>query len=189
MPNDNHKITQINTEKKMRLLLAPWRYRNDILVRICSALGGSWLLISTLSFSISAQSLTSDEVAAVLVCQCGCGLTVLNCNHVDCPSGIPMEKKIEELIAKGLTKEEIVQEFVKEYGEVVLAAPPKKGFHLAVWYTPFIALSLGLLLVTFLLIKWSRRNRTLYPTPEPQQDLNPSYLSRIEEELKEREKS
>ena len=143
---------------------------------------------SSIFAEISNQPLTLDEVSAGLICQCGCGMTLLNCNHLECPSGIPMEKTIGERIEAGLTKEEIVQEFVTEYGDVILAAPPKSGFHLTVWIAPFIALLLGLLLIASLLRKWSRRRKDLPPTPEASPKLDPAYLARIEKELKETEK-
>jgi cytochrome c-type biogenesis protein CcmH len=131
--------------------------------------------------------LTRDEVSAELICQCGCGMTLLNCNHIDCPSPIPMRKIIDDKIKAGFTKEKIIQDFVDEYGEVVLAAPPKSGFNLYAWIIPIFALILGVIIVLILLLKWSQR-RKIHPTKETSaQKLDPDYLSKVEKELKDLE--
>jgi cytochrome c-type biogenesis protein CcmH/NrfF len=136
---------------------------------------------------VPSPPLTRDKVSAELICQCGCGMTLLNCNHIDCPSGIPMREIIDEKIIAGISKEEIIQDFIDEYGEAVLAAPPKSGFNLYAWITPILALILGLIIVLFLLVKWSQRRR-IHPTKETStQQLDPDYLSKVEKELKDLE--
>jgi len=41
-----------------------------------------------------------------------------------------------EMLDQGFNEEEIRQFFVDRYGEGVLAAPPKTGFHLLAWLVP-----------------------------------------------------
>ncbi len=50
---------------------------------------------------------------------------------------------IRDLIAQGLTKEEIKDELVSEFGEEVLATPSTEGFDLAAWIVPGVAVLAG----------------------------------------------
>src|SRR6185436_12806758 len=44
----------------------------------------------------AAFSATQQEIEESLTCQCGCGLTVHSCNHLQCPSGEPIKKEIAD---------------------------------------------------------------------------------------------
>ena len=64
---------------------------------------------------------------------------------------------IRRLIARGLTKEQILAELERTYGPGILAKPQDSGFSLAVWWVP-VAVVLGLVaLVAALLPRWRRR--------------------------------
>ena len=64
---------------------------------------------------------------------------------------------IRKLIARGLTKEQILAELERTYGPAILAKPQDSGFSLAVWWVP-VAVVLGLAaLVAALLPRWRRR--------------------------------
>jgi cytochrome c-type biogenesis protein CcmH/NrfF len=64
---------------------------------------------------------------------------------------------IRRLIARGLTKEQILAELERTYGPSILARPQDRGFSLAVWWVP-VAVVLGLVaLVAALLPRWRRR--------------------------------
>lgn len=41
------------------------------------------------------------------------------------------------MIDSGKTEDQILNVFVSQYGQTVLAAPPKKGFNLTAWLIPF----------------------------------------------------
>src|SRR4051812_26956947 len=83
---------------------------------------------------------TTQEVEESLSCQCGCGLTVHSCNHLQCGFAVPAKQTIAEQVSQGKGKEEIVAAFVVRYGEKVLSAPTTSGFNLAAWITPFLAI-------------------------------------------------
>jgi cytochrome c-type biogenesis protein CcmH/NrfF len=99
---------------------------------------------------------TQQEVEEALTCQCGCGLTVHSCNHLQCGSGEPMKKEIAERLARGEDKATILAAFAARYGEKVLSAPTFRGFNWFAWLTPFAALLAGGLGVTFVLRRWAR---------------------------------
>jgi cytochrome c-type biogenesis protein CcmH len=44
---------------------------------------------------------------------------------------------------QGKAQEEILQAYVAQYGERILARPTKEGFHLLAWILPFVALVVG----------------------------------------------
>lgn len=63
------------------------------------------------------------------------------------------------MIDSGLNRAEIIDNLVKERGEVILAAPTFKGFNLFAWITPFILiLIVGFGIVT-LLRSWSGKQK------------------------------
>jgi cytochrome c-type biogenesis protein CcmH len=96
------------------------------------------------------------EIEESLVCQCGCGLTVHACNHLNCPSGIPMKEEIARRLADGETKEQILAYFSGKYGEKVLSAPTLSGFNLVAWITPFVFLVVGSIVVVRVARRWLR---------------------------------
>ncbi|MEW6272936.1 MAG: cytochrome c-type biogenesis protein CcmH [Thermodesulfobacteriota bacterium] len=103
-----------------------------------------------------AEVATQAQVETDLTCQCGCGLTVHSCNHLNCGSGIPLKKEIAEQIATGKSREDILSYFEGKYGEKILSSPTARGFNLAAWTVPFIAIALGGLIVGIVLTRWRR---------------------------------
>ena len=61
---------------------------------------------------------------------------------------------IRSLIAQGLTKEEIKDALVREYGESVLATPGDSGFDLTAWVLPIVAAGLGAAGVGYAVWRW-----------------------------------
>ena len=112
------------------------------------------LLVQTPTWAASAP--TFQELEESLTCQCGCGLTVHSCNHLQCPSAIPLRQEIREQMAKGLGKSEILAHFQQKYGEKILSAPTTSGFNLAAWITPFVLLLIGTAFVLVTLRRWQR---------------------------------
>jgi len=96
------------------------------------------------------------EIEEALVCQCGCGLTVHACNHLNCPSGVPIKEEIVKRLTAGETKEQILAYFQERYGEKVLSAPTLRGFNLVAWIAPGVFVVLGVGLVIVVARRWSR---------------------------------
>jgi len=93
--------------------------------------------------------------------------------------------QIREQLAAGWTEEQIMDYFVEQYGERVLAEPQRTGFTSFVWITPLIAMLLGLAIVWQVLKNWRSRTE-LVPAPEPgDPDISPELLARLEKELQE----
>lgn len=142
------------------------------------------------AFAQSAKSTLKDpalatrfnEISAKLVCQCSCNMILGVCNHVNCPSAVPMRQSIEKQLLDGKTDDEIVQGFVDEYGLKVLAAPPASGFNLAVWVMPGFGLLIGLFIVIYIASRWAakRRLEVAGAAPAP---VDPELQKRIEKEI------
>jgi cytochrome c-type biogenesis protein CcmH len=66
---------------------------------------------------------------------------------------------IRRLIARGLTKEQILAELERTYGPAILARPQDSGFSLAVWWVPVIVVVGLVALLAALLPRWRRRGR------------------------------
>jgi len=92
-----------------------------------------------------------------MMCTCGCGQVLLECNHVGCQSSDKMRDQLMAAIDKGDNDDLILQGFVQEYGPTVIAAPTAAGFNKVAWIMPFVALALGLAFVTWLVRAWKNR--------------------------------
>ncbi len=55
-----------------------------------------------------------------------------------------MLKEMDQRVASGDSDDLILQSFVQEYGEAVLAEPPTHGFNSLAWAIPVIAFVMGL---------------------------------------------
>ena len=97
---------------------------------------------------------TAAEVGEGLTCQCGCGLTVANCNHPTCGFAVPTRGEIAAMIAKGMTRTEILESFRHKFGEKVLSAPPAEGFNLLAWIMPFVMVGAGVVLIVMAIGRW-----------------------------------
>ena len=101
-----------------------------------------------------AAAANRQEIAEALTCQCGCGLTVANCNHPNCSFSVPMRERIDTMLAHGMGRAEIIGYFRKQYGEKILSAPTTQGFNLLAWTMPFVALMIGGGLVVLMMGRW-----------------------------------
>ena len=68
-----------------------------------------------------------------------------------------MLKEINERVGRGESDASILQTFVQEYGEGVLAEPPARGFNWLAYLFPAIAFALGLALVVMVIRQWRHR--------------------------------
>ncbi|HLK12756.1 MAG TPA: cytochrome c-type biogenesis protein CcmH [Candidatus Binatia bacterium] len=135
---------------------------------------------------LAAAPPTQQEVEEALTCQCGCGLTVHACNHLQCPSGEPMKREIAERLARGEGKETILAAFRARYGEKVLSAPTFKGFNWLAWVTPFAAVLAAALALGLVLARRSRGPAQGEAPAPPAVD--PALRARLARELEELER-
>lgn len=132
-----------------------------------------------------ATDATQYQLETDLTCQCGCGLTVHSCNHLNCGSAIPLKKEIGEQIATGATRSEILSYFEQKYGEKILSSPTTRGFNIAAWTVPFLAVGIGGFLVVLVLMRWRRatvaRDKKVTGVSSP---LDPKLRERLDSALR-----
>src|SRR5271157_2351911 len=89
---------------------------------------GMALLAAAIPLVVRAQQTDrAKQIGGKLMCMCGCGQVLTQCNHSNCPLSVPMMKELDARIGSGDSDDLIMQAFVQEYGEAVLAEPPAKG--------------------------------------------------------------
>jgi cytochrome c-type biogenesis protein CcmH/NrfF len=132
------------------------------------------LLATAVCFSLGSTDASAryEHLNHQLMCGCGCGQVLGECNHVGCPQSPVQLAELRTAINAGLTDKQILDGFAAKYGMTVLAAPPAKGFDLVAWIAPF-AVFLAALLGTILLIRhWAvgRKEASGAPVSSPEMD-------------------
>lgn len=107
------------------------------------------------------------EIEEMLVCQDSCGMVLYGCDN---STAEYMRNIIKEQLAQGRDKQAILNHFVSVYGEQVLSAPPKKGFNLTAWVTPFVFMLVGIILIYLMVDKWVFVNKMESEDRKEQQD-------------------
>src|SRR5215470_18706146 len=92
-----------------------------------------------------------------MMCTCGCGQVLLECNHVGCQSSDKMRNELLASLERGDNDDLILQGFVQNYGPTVIAAPTAKGFNRIAWVMPFVALALGMTFVVVVVRAWKNK--------------------------------
>jgi cytochrome c-type biogenesis protein CcmH/NrfF len=106
-----------------------------------------------------------DKLGHKLVCQCGCGQILLDCNHVGCPVSPVMIDELHKQVATGLPDTGVLNFFIGKYGPIALSEPIRGGFDLVAWIVPFAVLTLATVGVAVLIVFWKRRNDRNSPPP------------------------
>ena len=145
---------------------------------------GLLVAASPLARTAQAQSMV-DQIEGEIMCQCGCTYTLEACaSAMGCSVGEEMRVAIAAMGAQGMTKAQILDYYVAQYGETILAAPTKRGFNLTAWIMPFAAIAAGGLAIYLLLLAWYRRGSlvTLATQGSRRTALEP-YLEQVDREL------
>jgi cytochrome c-type biogenesis protein CcmH/NrfF len=131
------------------------------------------LLALAVCFSVGATDASSryDHLNHQMMCSCGCGQILGECNHVGCPSSPVQLAELRTAIASGLSDKEILASFSAKYGATVLAAPTTHGFDLVAWIAPFAVFAAALLGTILLVRHWSvGRTQPATPVASPEMD-------------------
>lgn len=117
------------------------------------------VILSILAFFVipgTAHAQTPGDISKQLICLCGEGEVLDICAFHECSVARAMLGTIKEKLSGGESETEIIQFFVAQYGESVLASPPKRGFNLAAWILPFVAIIAGGVIVYTTVRNWVR---------------------------------
>ena len=127
-----------------------------------------------------------EDVAGKLACFCNTcpHLTVTDCT---CSLADRIKTDIKQRLAKGETGDQIVKSYVAQYGDTVLAAPPKSGFNLTAWLIPFLAFGVGgTVLITFLRRQKRSSVETSTKSENTPDQADSYYREMLEKELQQR---
>ena len=131
----------------------------------------------------SEQHPTLPELERELICP--------TCHELLAASTSPIAERmrafIRARIAAGDTKSEIKAKLVDQFGESVLAAPPRSGFNLLAWVLPLAGIVLASGVVGYLAYRWSRGRKAdeeaAGPSVNGRFSLDPELERRLDEEL------
>ncbi len=125
----------------------------------------------------------SDEEVREIASQLRC-VVCQNLSVADSPSetASQMRQIIRERLARGESREQILDYFVSKYGEWILLSPPRRGFNLVVWGLPWASVLVGLVAIGVIVRRWSRSRRD-----EPPEATDPAYRERVRQELRDLE--
>jgi len=121
-------------------------------------------LFSAVTAVVTVLTAAGDQMARFnelghkkLICVCGCGQILLECNHVGCQYSDGMRNELMTAVNRGDSDNLVLQAFVQEYGPTVLAAPPATGFSQTAWTVPFLALAVGIIAVVLVVRAWKNK--------------------------------
>ena len=115
-----------------------------------------------------------NRIAAKLKCNCGCNQNMACVMPPGCPVCKTNKAKMVNLQKSGMSDQQILDKFVAENGKDILVVPPGIAGALG----PYVALSLGFLLVLWT-IRRLMRPRMTSPNGPP---IDAATLARIEKE-------
>ena len=92
--------------------------------------------------------------------------------------------QIRDQLSEGWTDQQIIDYFVAQFGERVLAEPQRKGFTSLVWFLPLIVVLVGLGIVYEILRNW-RKQKPVLVTAESMPEIPEAVRKKIEREIQE----
>jgi cytochrome c-type biogenesis protein CcmH len=108
-----------------------------------------------------------SRIGHEMVCVCGCGQILLECNHVGCPDSDRMIGELRAQMSGGGSDSSIMNWFAAKYGATVLAAPIRGGFDNVAWIAPFAVFFFATLGTGILVYFWKRRSLLNPPPASP----------------------
>jgi cytochrome c-type biogenesis protein CcmH len=140
--------------------------------------------------AVAAPALASEERPTLreLEGELMCPTCATPLDQSDSPIARRMKDFIAARIEAGATKSEIKDELVAQFGQAVLAAPPKDGFNLLAWVLPLAGLLAAALILGIAAWRWTRRRDALeepagLPSSNGRVPLDPELELRLDEAL------
>lgn len=126
-------------------------------------------ILGILLFPGQASAALYDEIQESLICP-SClddRMTVAACND---STAEQTRQDIQQRLASGQTKDQIIEAYVAQYGETILTVPRTTGFNLVAWIVPPLGLIGGIAIVYYAVTRWVR-NRNEGPHGKSRQRL------------------
>lgn len=138
------------------------------------------LLCGLMSFGAADNSMEeiARDIEDNLIAPC-CWSTPVSQHYS--PVADEIRTEVRAMLAEGKSRDEILNHYVAQYGERILASPRAEGFNILAYVLPWAALIMG----AWLLIVLIKKLRSPSPVPGPAKTPDAHYASRIEKELNE----
>jgi cytochrome c-type biogenesis protein CcmH len=146
-------------------------------------------LVAAVALLLAPSALASDrhptlnELENEVMCPV-CNTTLA---QSDSPAAHQIERDISARIRQGWTKTQIKNSLVTEYGESILASPPKRGFNLLAWLLPLVGVGVAAIVLGIAAWSWSRGRTepetSRSPSLNGQGPIDPELERRVDEEL------
>jgi cytochrome c-type biogenesis protein CcmH len=137
------------------------------------------VVLGLLALGATAAGAQAPPNAADLESEIVCPVCETTLDQSNAPIAQRMKGFIRVRIAAGDSEREIKDALVDQFGEGVLARPPRGGFGALAWALPLLALGAGAVAIAFLIRAWSSR-RVVEADDAP---LDPRLERRVDEEL------
>ncbi len=144
----------------------------------------SSLLVFTIAVAALAQTASEKpsvdvrRVGARLQCQCGCKDSVATCSMLECSFSKPAKLRIAQMQSLGMSDDQIVQAFIRDYGMGIYLAPPN-AFG---WIVPYASVGVGLVVILLFLRKYKPKPMTDLGTIEADDPELAKYKEQIEKD-------
>ncbi len=136
----------------------------------------TFLTLSVLILSSTNEDLIIDLERSLMAPCCWSG-TVYDHGHSQ------LENEIQSMVNEGQTRQQILDHYVRIYGERILAIPVAQGFNVMAWIVPIIIAIAALIL--FGLFLRTPKNKDNKSTQVSSEDTSIPFNNQIEKELQE----
>jgi cytochrome c-type biogenesis protein CcmH len=137
-------------------------------------------VVGLLAVGATGAAAAAPPNAADLEAEIVCPVCETTLDQSNAPIAQRMKAFIRARIGAGDSEQEIKDALVAQFGEGVLARPPRGGFGALAWALPLAALGVGAVAVAFLVRAWSRRRVVEADDEAP---LDPRLERLVDEEL------
>jgi len=124
------------------------------------------------------------EMEGEIQCTCGgCNSSIKDCPMMGCHGDSLQTAKLQQLIAEGKTREEILAAYVSEFGsQAVLSRPIDRGFNRLAWAFPYMVAVVALVGVFVTARRWS--SRSAVDAAAGDAGVDPTLDARLDDELR-----
>src|SRR5580698_8342385 len=143
---------------------------------------GLVVLLAIFTMGSADTAVRYNDLGHKMMCACGCGQILIECNHLGCPDSDRMLGELRVSLAGGASDDVILASFQEKYGPTILAAPMLTKFNIVAWIVPPILLLFGIGGTVILVRRWRLRAAALPATPR-----SPQFLAMREKIRKETE--
>ncbi len=142
------------------------------------ALVAALAVVPAAASAATARASFNDVENALMCDTCNVPLNIAQSGRAD-----QERQEIRDLIARGLTKQQILDRFRTEYGPNVIAKPEGGGAAFASWAVPIALLAAALAGIALLLPRWRRRRSAGAGAPALGPELSTADSNRLEQDL------